>query len=97
MNKIVSHLKKKKYNTGRRKFHSSRYDYCKFPKTLVVVSIYKGRLRNSRPCDECIKIMRLYKIKNIMYSTGILDSPFHTETVATMPFFGNCRGNRKCV
>lgn len=97
MNKIVSYLKKKKYNTGRRKFHSPRYDYCKFPKTLVVVSIYKGRLRNSRPCDECIKIMRLYKIKNIMYSTGILDSPFHTETVATMPFFGHCRGNRKCV
>ena len=96
MNIIVSHIRKNKYNIVRRKFHSSRYKYCKFPKTLVVVSIYKGKFRNSRLCDECIKIMRMYKIKNVIYSTGIKETPFYSENVLTMSFIGHSHGNNKC-
>lgn len=94
MNAIVSYLHRKKNGIGRRKSHCSKYNYCKFPKTALVISIYKGRLRQSRPCDECIKIMRLYGIKNIIYSTGDTETPFLIEKVLTMPFLGHSRGNR---
>lgn len=93
MNTIVSHLRHKKKHLGRRKSHRPKHKYCKFPRTLFVVSIYKGRLRYSRPCNECIKIMRMYKIKRVIYSTGILEEPYYMENVATMPFLGSSRGN----
>lgn len=94
MNAIVSHLHQKKKDGGRRKSHCSKHNYCKFPKTIVVISLYKGRLRQSRPCDDCINVMRLYKIKNVIYSTGDLETPFLMEKIETMPFLGHSRGNR---
>ena len=48
----------------------------------------------SRPCDECILIMRMYKIKRVMYSTGDLSVPFITESVDEMCLRGSSRGNR---
>jgi deoxycytidylate deaminase len=96
MNLILSTLRQMKKNVGRRKSHSSEYNYGKFPNTLVVISIYKNQLRNSRPCNECIRVMRMYKIKRVVYSTGNAEEPFHMETVLTMPFMCQSRGNR-CV
>lgn len=94
MMKVISYLRRKKKHIGRRKSHHSKHDYCKFPKTLVVISIYKGRLRYSRPCDACISIMRMYNIKSVIYSSGSPDEPYYMENVATMPFMGQSRGNR---
>jgi hypothetical protein len=94
MNLIVSTLRQMKKNVGRRKYHSSEYNYGKFPNTLIVISIYKNQLRNSRPCNECIKVMRMYKIKRVVYSTGNLQEPFHMELVSSMPFICQSRGNR---
>lgn len=94
MNLIVNTLCKMKKKSGRRKFHSPEYNYGKFPNTFIVISIYKNKLRNSRPCNECIKVMRMYKIKRVVYSTGNLHEPFHTELVSSMPFICQSRGNR---
>ena len=94
MKKVVTHLRRKKKHVGRRKSHRSRYNYCKFPRTLVVISIYKGKLRYSRPCNECISIMRMYNIKRVIYSSGEPKEPYYMEIVATMPFAGQSRGNR---
>ena len=94
MKTIELHLRQKKKHIGRRKLHSSKHNYCKFPKTLVVISIYNGRLRYSRPCNDCIIIMRMYNIKRVIYSSGNPDEPYYMEDVATMPFICQSRGNR---
>ena len=93
MNAIVYYLHQKKI-LGRRKKHSEYNIMPKFPKTLFVVSLYKGQLRNSRPCNDCILIMRMYGIKRVIYSTGNTDEPYHMESVSTMPFLCQSRGNR---
>ena len=94
MNLIVNTLRTMKKNSGRRRYHSFNYNYGNFPNTIIVISIYKNRLRNSRPCNECIKVMRMYKIKRVIYSTGNLEEPFHTELVSSMPFICQSRGNK---
>ena len=93
MNAIVHYLHQKKI-LGRRKKHSEYNIIQKFPKTLFVVSLYKGQLRNSRPCNDCILVMRMYGIKRVIYSTGNIDEPYHMESVATMPFLCQSSGNR---
>ena len=93
MNAIVHRLRSKRMITGRRKQHSPRQNYSKFPNTLVVISIYKESLRNSRPCNECIRVMRMYGIKHVIYSTGNINEPFYMENVASMPFICQSRGN----
>ena len=93
MNAIIHYLHQKKI-IGRRKGHSLRHRFTNFPKTIYVVSIYKDQLRNSRPCNECICVMRLYGIRRVVYSTGNIDEPFHMENVATMPLLCQSRGNR---
>ena len=92
MKTMELHLRQKKKHIGRRKSHSSKHNYCKFPKTLVVISIYNGRLRYSRPCNDCIIIMRMYNIKRVIYSSGNPDEPYYMEDVATMPFICQSRG-----
>ena len=99
MNAIKNFLREKKVY-GSRKKHSVhnvknflREKKIKMPKTMFVVSPYKGRFRVSRPCNECIKVMRLYGIKKVVYSTGNPESPFCKEDVATMPLNGSSRGN----
>jgi hypothetical protein len=94
MKTMESHLRQRNKHIGRRKLHSSKHNYCKFPKTLIVIYIYKGRLRNSRPCNDCIIIMRMYNIKHTIYSSCNPDKPYYMEDVATMPFICQSRGNR---
>ena len=89
MNAISSYLKQHKLY-GRRKFKHN----CKMPKTLVVISIYNEQLRNSRPCNDCIYVMRMYNIKKVIYSTGNPDKPYSIENVESMPLFYQTRRNR---
>jgi deoxycytidylate deaminase len=62
--------------------------------TLYVVSPYKMRFKYSRPCENCILMMRHYGVKDVVYSTGCKDIPFKTESVANMPLLGKSRGDR---
>lgn len=94
MKTMISHLRRKRKHVGRRKSHCARYDYCKFPKTLVVIYVYKGNLRYSRPCDACIQLMRMYGIKRVIYSSGETSHPYYMENVMTMLLMGNSRGDR---
>ena len=93
MNCIITYLRQKKKINGRRKMHSSLQSWS-LPKTIVVVSIYNGKLRNSRPCNECIHIMRMYNIKNVIYSTGNPEEPYRKEEVSMMQFMYHSRGNK---
>jgi len=100
MDVIISYLHSKKIYGVRK--HSPLYvkkmidaKRLKMPKTLTVVSPYKGRFRNSRPCNECIKVMRLYGIKNVVYSTGNPEQPFCKEIVSEMKMMGSSSGNTR--
>jgi hypothetical protein len=63
------------------------------PKHMYVVSPYKHRFRNSRPCDNCIKMMLKFGVEYVTFSTGILSEPFRTEKVRHMKFLGKSRGD----
>lgn len=97
MSAILNYLRHTKQHKGRR--HMKKKDvqkYIKVPKTLVVICVYKNRLHNSRPCDHCIRIMRSYGVKKVIYSTG-LQNPnemFYVEDVDTMDLHGPSSGNR---
>jgi cytidine deaminase len=52
--------------------------------TMYVVSPYKGRERNSRPCASCTSVMKSFKVKYVVYSTGDADTPYRRELVADM-------------
>jgi hypothetical protein len=62
--------------------------------TLFVVSPYKNRYRNSRPCDGCIKMMRWFKVNAVVYSTGDYIQPYKLEFVNKMQLHGKSRGDR---
>ena len=98
MKKIISFFHRKKRNIGIKKYHSSIYynnaKTIKFPKIMVVISLYKGKLRYSRPCTMCIIIMKIYGIKKVIYSSGDINNPYYIENVVDMPFITNSRGNR---
>lgn len=99
MNAIISYLRSQKIYDIRKHtplmvkkmIESGR---LKVPKTLTVVSTYNGLFRNSRPCNECIKVMRLYGIQNVVYSTGNPTQPFCKEVVSEMKMLGSSSGNR---
>jgi hypothetical protein len=63
--------------------------------TLYVVSPYKNRFRYSRPCTNCILIMRVYGVKNVIYSTGDTGCPYILELVDNMPLLKKSRGDTK--
>lgn len=64
----------------------------KIPKTLIVVGYYKNRLHNSRPCDHCLRIINMFGIKKIIYSTGD-ENVFKKEKIKDMKFLGPSSGN----
>lgn len=97
MKAIVSYLNLTKQNRNRRKAHGKVPFTGKIPKTIYVLSYYKNRWRNSRPCDDCIRVLRYYGVKRVRYSTGS-DNPKHflcEENVSTMKFHGKSKGNRR--
>ena len=95
---IISYLREHKIFGQRRyhNIHNIKYilNNINIPDTIIVFSIYKNKLHNSRPCDHCIKIMRLYNIKKVIYSTGQEENPFCMEYIKDMPLLGCSSGNR---
>ena len=65
-----------------------------FIDTLFVVSPYKNRFRYSRPCTNCILLMRYFGIVNVVYSTGDSKCPYMIENVADMQLIKKSRGDR---
>jgi deoxycytidylate deaminase len=44
-------------------------DIPKFPKKIYVMSFNKNNiLRNSKPCSDCLKLLKFYGIKKVVYS-----------------------------
>lgn len=74
-------------------FNNRKNKKIKMPKTLIVVSYYKNALHNSRPCDHCIRMLRMFNIKRVIYSTGDSDV-FRMEKIDKMEFLGASMGNR---
>jgi deoxycytidylate deaminase len=41
----------------------------KFPKKIYVMSFNKNnKLRNSKPCEACLKLLKYYGVKTVVYS-----------------------------
>jgi deoxycytidylate deaminase len=99
MRAIALHLSVTRQNRGRRKRHGKTPFTGKMPKTIYVVSYYKGTWRNSRPCDDCLRVLRYYGVKRVVYSTGSPDPDrfFCVEKVNEMEFHGRSSGNRRYV
>ena len=95
MKAIALYLSSTHQNRGRRKRHKKHIFRGKVPRTMFVVSMYKNIWRNSRPCDDCIKILRYYGVKKVIYTTGLTDPNkfFCVEEVSKMEFLGRSRGN----
>ena len=85
-------LKRSNGHIGRRKKHSSKYKHM-VPKHLTVISLNKGHLRISRPCDNCIRMMLVYGVETVTWSTGNPECPYMTEKVKNMKFHGPSRGD----
>ncbi len=54
-----------------RKYKVSRYskNKPKFPKKIYVVSFYTDkRLRISKPCEDCLRLLKYYGVKKVVYS-----------------------------
>ena len=50
---------------------------------IIVVRISRdGLIKNSRPCNQCLQAMKLYRIKKIVYSTDI--GTFESEKPGNM-------------
>jgi hypothetical protein len=67
---IIMYLKQTGQCIGRRKKHGNQKFNGKIPKTIYIASPYKNRYRISRPCKECIIILKYYGIKKVVYTTG---------------------------
>ncbi len=53
--------------------------------TIVVSRMDKnGQWRNSKPCHECIKTLKMYGFKNVCYTTGDENEPFVVESIKTI-------------
>jgi hypothetical protein len=94
MKLIMSHLGRQSH---RRPCHGKCKQQSNIQSTVLVVSVYKGRLRNSRPCEDCIKILRYYGVKKVMYSTGSTEAgcEFTTEKLTCDTAGIIVRGNRR--
>jgi len=97
MRALALYLSRTKQNRGRRKRHGRKPFDGKVPRTMYVVSMYKNKWRNSRPCDDCIRLLRYYGVKRVVYTTGSDDpSQFYCcERVNEMELHGRSSGNRR--
>lgn len=91
MKLIISYLCRNKKIGKRKIYYNEKINHL--PNILFVISVYKGKLRNSRPCNTCIKVMKMYNIKKVIYSTGNKVKPFQIEIIESMPFIKESRGN----
>ena len=64
------------------------------PDIMFIVSPYRNRFRYSRPCSNCIKFMRFCGVKQVVYSTGDIQTPYIIEDVSSMPLLNKSRGDR---
>jgi hypothetical protein len=57
------------------------YKYKKINKIQIIVirSDKFGNLKNSKPCSNCIRLMRMIGIRKITYSTGNINHEFETH------------------
>lgn len=94
MNAIVKYLANSHQNIKRRRCHGNKYLNFSLPSTIVVISYKNGMLKNSRPCDYCIDILRYYNVKYVIYSTGKEESQFVKEKVDDMKYHGLSSGTR---
>lgn len=96
MRAIIMYLIATKQNKKRRRNHGKKAFDGNVPKTLYVVSFNNGIWKNSRPCDDCIKIMRYYGVKKVIYTTGLEDPDkfLMCEKVDEMEFMGKSYGNK---
>ena len=42
---------------------------------ILVIRVSDGKLANSKPCVNCIKLMKQANIYKVYYSTGLDDNP----------------------
>lgn len=66
-------------------------------RALVVASPYKKRIRNSRPCSNCIKIMQcIYGdyLDYIIWSSNDKKNPWRIEKLSEMELCQKSRGDR---
>lgn len=60
-------------------------------KIIIVARIAGGALTNSKPCNDCIRVMQRYKIHKVYYS---VPGGFMVEKVSTMSNDHVSYGNR---
>ncbi len=68
---IVDFLRKNTKNIKNKKnIKNTKNSYIpKFPKTLYVFSFNKNKKpRMSKPCEDCLKLLKYYGIKKVIYS-----------------------------
>lgn len=66
-------------------------------RTLIVASPYKNRVRNSRPCSNCIKIIQCVygnDIDTIIWSSSDKENPWRIEKLSEMKLCRKSRGDR---
>ena len=52
------------------------------PKHITVIRVYhNGTLKISKPCSDCLKLLKLCAVEKVTYSTSDLDNPFIKERV----------------
>ena len=99
MNLIKNYLSNTNQNKQIRKKHGKYQFKGKMIKTIVVVSYYKNKWRCSRPCDDCLNLLKYYGVKKVIYSTG-LDDPNKSlcmEKVKHMKYNGKSSGNSRYI
>ncbi len=63
MSAIINFLRKHKIK------HTDRVNNIKFPKKLYVFSFnVKEKFRLSKPCESCLKLLKYYGVKKVVYS-----------------------------
>jgi tRNA(Arg) A34 adenosine deaminase TadA len=66
------------------KFCRSKYRHLYRPKqlTLVVIRINRYNIIDSKPCTNCVKIMKAFGLRRVIYSYG--DGSLVTESLTTI-------------
>lgn len=96
MKLIQKYLSDTNQNHCRRKKHGKHKFTGKIMKTIIVVSYYKNKWRCSRPCDDCLRLLKYYGVKKVIYSTGSDDpnKALCMEKTKNMKYEGKSSGNK---